>query len=154
MTRRRNVSSGSPFESLIGFSRAVRVGPHVFLAGTAPIWPDGSCPDGVEAQARRCWAVAATALAGAGAGLQDVVRTRTYVTSADDFVAARDVHREIFGAIRPAATMIAVAGMLDSRWRIEIEAEAIVTTTWARRIRRPASPERAGSRQGSAPDGG
>ncbi|MFC4944305.1 RidA family protein [Pseudonocardia sp. GCM10023141] len=122
------MSSSSPFEDLIGFSRAVRVGAHVFVAGTAPVWPDGSCPDDVVLQARRCWEVAEAALHEAGASLSDVVRTRMFVMSVDDLPAVRDVHREVFGRIRPVATMIAVAGMLDPRWKVEIEAEAVVAS--------------------------
>jgi enamine deaminase RidA (YjgF/YER057c/UK114 family) len=124
---RHNVSTESPFGPLIGFSRAVRIGSRVVVAGTAPVWPDGSCPDDVRVQARRCWDVASAALAEAGASLRDVVRTRTYLMSSADFDAVSEIHRELFADILPAATMIVVAGMLDSRWKVEIEAEAVIT---------------------------
>jgi enamine deaminase RidA (YjgF/YER057c/UK114 family) len=125
MTRQR-VSSGSPYEPTIGFSRAVRVGDRVLVAGTAPVWPDGSCPDDAYAQARRCFDIIAEALAAAGAGLPDVVRTRMFVTDAGDGEAIGRAHGERFAEARPAATMVVVAGLLDPRWKVEIEAEAIV----------------------------
>ena len=124
MTERRRVSSGSPFEATIGFSRAVRVGNRVVVSGTAPVWPDGSCPDDAPVQARRCFEIIAAALEELGAGLDDVVRTRMFLTSAADADAVGAVHGEVFGAARPAATMVVVAALLDPRWKIEIEAEA------------------------------
>ena len=125
MTDRVRIGSGSPFEPTIGFSRAVRVGDRVVVSGTAPVWPDGSCRDDVGAQARRCLEIIAAALAEAGAGLGDVVRTRMFLTSADDADAVGAVHGEVFGAVRPAATMVIVAALLDPRWKVEIEAEAV-----------------------------
>ena len=125
MTARVRIGSGSPFEPTIGFSRAVRVGDRVVVSGTAPVWPDGSCRDDVGAQARRCLEIIAAALAEAGAGLGDVVRTRMFLTSADDADAVGAVHGEVFGAVRPAATMVIVAALLDPRWKVEIEAEAV-----------------------------
>jgi enamine deaminase RidA (YjgF/YER057c/UK114 family) len=126
MTRQRtHVSSGSPFEPVIGFSRAVRVGDRVLVSGTAPVWPDGSCDPDPEVQARRCFEIILAALAEAGAGPEHVVRTRTYLTDAADAEAVGRVHGELFGAVRPAATMVVVAGLLDPRWRVEIEAEAL-----------------------------
>jgi enamine deaminase RidA (YjgF/YER057c/UK114 family) len=123
---RQRISSGSPFEPTIGFSRAVRVGDRVLVSGTGPIWPDGSCPDDAEAQARRCLEIIAGALAEAGAGLEDVVRTRMFLTSvaAADGVSA--AHGAVFGSIRPAATMVVVAALLDPGWQVEIEAEAVM----------------------------
>jgi enamine deaminase RidA (YjgF/YER057c/UK114 family) len=118
------VSSGSPFEATIGFSRAVRVGNRILVSGTAPVWPDGSCPEDAAVQARRCFEVILTALAEAGAGAADVVRTRMFLTSAEDADAVSGVHGEIFGQSRPAATMVVVAALLDPRWKVEIEAEA------------------------------
>ena len=123
---RLRVSSGSPFEKSVGFSRAVRVGDRILVAGTAPIWPDGNCPDDVEAQARRCFEIILAALAEAGGAAADVVRTRMYVTDAADAGALGRVHGEIFGDVRPAATMVVVSGLLDPRWKVEIEAEAIL----------------------------
>jgi enamine deaminase RidA (YjgF/YER057c/UK114 family) len=123
---RRLISSGSPFEERIGFSRAVRVGDRVIVSGTAPVFPDGSCPDDVGAQARRCLEIIGAALDEAGASLRDVIRTRTFLVSADDTEAVMDAHAECFREVRPASTMVVVAGFLDSRWRVEIEAEAVI----------------------------
>jgi enamine deaminase RidA (YjgF/YER057c/UK114 family) len=123
---RRRVSSGSPFEPTIGFSRAVRVGNRVLVSGTAPVWPDGSCPADVESQARRCLEIITAALAEAGASPADVVRTRMFLTDAGDADAVGRVHGEVFGDIRPAATMVVVAALLDPRWKVEIEAEAVL----------------------------
>jgi len=126
VTERHRVSSGSPFEPTIGFSRALRVGDRVWVAGTGPVWPDGSCPDEVGLQARRCFDIVVAALVEAGAKVEDVVRTRMYLTAADDADAVGAVHGEIFGRIRPAATMVVVAALLDPRWRVEIEADAVI----------------------------
>ncbi|MDQ1375627.1 MAG: hypothetical protein QOJ09_2965 [Actinomycetota bacterium] len=125
-TDRSRVSSGSPFEATIGFSRAVRVGDRVVVSGTAPVWPDGSCPDDVATQARRCLEIIATALADADAALSDVVRTRLFLTDAADADAVGQIHGEVFGDVRPAATMVVVAALLDPRWKVEIEAEAVL----------------------------
>jgi enamine deaminase RidA (YjgF/YER057c/UK114 family) len=129
VTARQRVGSGSPFESTIGFSRAVRVGDRVLVSGTAPVWPDGSCDEDPAAQARRCLQIIGDSLAAAGAALTDVVRTRMFVTSPADADAVGMVHAEVFDAVRPAATMVVVAGLLDPRWRVEIEAEAVIETT-------------------------
>jgi enamine deaminase RidA (YjgF/YER057c/UK114 family) len=126
MAGRLLISSGSPFEPTIGFSRAVRIGDRVLVSGTAPVWPDGSCPDDAAVQARRCLEIITTALAEAGAGPSDVVRTRIFLTSADDADAVGAAHGELFGEVRPAATMVVVAALLDPRWRVEIEAEAVL----------------------------
>jgi enamine deaminase RidA (YjgF/YER057c/UK114 family) len=123
---RHHVRSGSPFEAQIGFSRAVRVGNRVLVAGTAPVWPDGSCRPAAADQARRCFEIIAASLAEAGAGPADVVRTRMYLTSAEDAGQVGSVHAEYFGAVRPVATMVVVAALLDPRWRVEVEAEAVV----------------------------
>lgn len=125
--RRQRVSSGSPYEPTIGFSRALRTGNRVLVSGTGPVCSDGSCPDGAGAQARRCFDIIGDALAKAGAGWGDVLRTRMFITdpAAADQVSA--VHGELFGEVRPAATMIIVAGLLDPRWKVEIEAEAEVS---------------------------
>ena len=124
---RRNVSSGSPFEPVIGFSRAVRVGDRVLVSGTAPVWPDGSCDPDAGKQAERCLQIIDTALAEAGASLDDVVRTRMFLVDAGDADAVGRAHAQVFGAVRPAATMVVVAALLDARWRVEIEAEAVVS---------------------------
>lgn len=120
----QRIASGSPFEPTIGFSRAVRVGDRVLVSGTGPVMPDGSCPPDAAAQARRCFAIVGDALAQAGAGFADVVRSRVLLTDLADADAVGAVHGEIYGEIRPAATMVVVAGLLDPRWRVEVEAEA------------------------------
>jgi len=120
------VSSGSPFEPRVGFSRAVRVGQRVLVSGTAPVWPDGSCDPDAANQARRCLAIILAALADLGGRPVDVVRTRTYLVDRNDWEAIGLVHGEIFGEVRPASTMVIVAGLLDPRWRVEIEAETIL----------------------------
>lgn len=125
-TERIRVSSGSPFEATIGFSRAVRVGDRVIVSGTAPIWPDGSCDPDPARQMRRCLEIITAALRQAGAEPSDVVRTRVYLAGGADAEAIGAVHGEVFGEIRPASTMIIAGGLLDARWRVEVEAEAIV----------------------------
>jgi enamine deaminase RidA (YjgF/YER057c/UK114 family) len=125
---RQLVTSGSPFEKAIGFSRAVRVGDRVLVSGTAPVWPDGSCPDDAAVQARRCIEIIAQALAEAGASLTDVVRTRMFLVDSSAADAVGAVHGELFAEVRPAATMVIVAGLLDPRWKIEIEAEAVIAS--------------------------
>jgi enamine deaminase RidA (YjgF/YER057c/UK114 family) len=124
---RRTARSGSPYEDAIGFSRAVRVGDRVHVAGTAPVWPGGDCDPDPEAQADRCFAIVAAALADVGASLDDVVRTRMYVTSVDVADAVGRAHGRAVGHVRPAATMVVVAGLLDPRWHVEVEADAVVT---------------------------
>ena len=123
---RQLVSSGSPYEEPIGFSRAVRVGDRVVVAGTAPVWPDGSCDPDPEAQATRSLEIILGALTAAGATAADVLRTRTYLVSADDWEAVGRAHGRVFRDVRPASTMVVVAALLDPRWRVEIEAEAII----------------------------
>jgi len=121
---RKRVSSGSPWEPQIGFSRALRVDDRVLVSGTAPVWPDGSCPDDVAAQTRRCFEIVEQALTEAGAEMSDVVRTRMYIVSPDDAEAVGAVHGELFADVRPAATMVVVQALLDPRWKVEVEAEA------------------------------
>jgi enamine deaminase RidA (YjgF/YER057c/UK114 family) len=124
---RRNVSSGSPFEPAIGFSRATKVGDHIYVSGTGPVWPDGSCDPDVGVQARRCLEIIEEALALLGATPDDVVRTRLYLVDPADIDAVGAAHAEMFGEIRPAATAVAVAALLDPRWKVEIEADAILS---------------------------
>jgi enamine deaminase RidA (YjgF/YER057c/UK114 family) len=126
MARHQHIASGSPFEATIGFSRAVRVEDRVIVSGTGPVLPGGGCPDGAGPQARRCFEIVTAALGEAGAGLEDVVRTRMYIVSASDAEAVGAVHGELFGHVRPAATMVVVAGLLDPAWKVEIEAEAVL----------------------------
>jgi enamine deaminase RidA (YjgF/YER057c/UK114 family) len=125
-TGRRRFASGSPYEPLIGFSRALRVGDRVLVAGTAPVWPDGSCDPDPGAQAARCLEIILAALAEAGAGPGQVVRTRMYLVDPADWEAVGRAHGEVFTEVRPVATMVVVAGLLDPRWRVEIEAEAVL----------------------------
>ena len=126
MPERQSVASGSPFEPLIGFSRAVRVGDRIVISGTGPIWPDGTVDPDPQVQAERCLSIILEALQRLGAGAADVVRTRMFLVDAADWEAVGRAHGGVFGAIRPAATMVVVAALLDPRWKVEIEAEAIV----------------------------
>jgi enamine deaminase RidA (YjgF/YER057c/UK114 family) len=123
---RQRVSSGSPYEEPVGFSRAVRVGDRVMVAGTAPVWPDGSCDPDPERQADRCFEIMLAALAEAGASAADVVRTRIYLVDAGDWEAVGRAHGRVFRDVRPASTMIVAGGLLDDRWRVETELEAII----------------------------
>ncbi len=126
MTERQIVSSGSPFEPVIGFSRALRVGERVLVSGTAPVWPDGSCDPDPAAQARRCLEIILDALDQCGAGSDDIIRTRVYLTDAADWEAVGLVHGEVMGDNRPASTLVVVSALLDPRWKVEIEAEALL----------------------------
>jgi len=121
-----HISSGSPYEPQIGFSRAVRVGQRILVSGTAPIWPDGTCDPDPQRQAQRCLEIICDALRQAGARPEHVVRTRIYLTSARDWEAIARAHGAVFGTVRPACTMIVVAALLDPRWKVEIEAEAVI----------------------------
>lgn len=118
--------SGSPFEEAIGFSRAVREGAVVAVSGTAPIWPDGSVDPDPFVQAGRCWEIALAALAELGGAPADVVRTRQFVTSVEVAGAVGRAHAEVFGDVRPASTMVVVAALLDPRWVVEVELDAIL----------------------------
>ena len=121
------ISSGSPYEPVVGFSRAVVVGPHVYVAGTAPIMPDGAEPPAdAYGQARRCLEIILAALEQAGAGAEHVVRTRVYLTRVEDFEQVGRAHGEVFAASRPANTTLVVEGLVDPRWLVEIEADAVV----------------------------
>jgi enamine deaminase RidA (YjgF/YER057c/UK114 family) len=122
------VSSGSPFEPTIGFSRAVRAGDRVLVSGTAPVWPDGEVDPDVGIQMRRCLEIVLDALGSLGARPADVVRTRIYLIDPQDWPEVGGVHGEIFGDIRPASTMVVVAALLDPRWKVELEAEAVISS--------------------------
>ena len=126
MSDRERIASGSPYEGSIGFSRAVRVGRQVYVSGTAPIWPDGSCDPDPEIQARRCLEIILEALARAGAAPKHVVRTRMFITDAAHATAVGRAHGAVFADIRPASTMVVIVGMLDPRWKVEIEADAVI----------------------------
>jgi len=125
---RKNVSSGSPYEPVIGFSRAVRIGNTIAVGGTAPIGPDGGTVGiGDPAQqARRCLEIIRIALEEAGARLDDVIRTRTFLTRIEDWEAVAKVHGEVFEKIRPASTMVQVSRFVDPDWLVEIEADAVI----------------------------
>jgi enamine deaminase RidA (YjgF/YER057c/UK114 family) len=125
---RQLISSGSPYEPVVGYSRAVRTGDRVFVAGSAPIMPGGADPPADPyGQAKRCLEIVADALEQAGASLADVVRTRAYLTDASQFDGFAKAHGEAFSEIRPANTTVVVAALLDPQWLLEIEAEAVVT---------------------------
>jgi enamine deaminase RidA (YjgF/YER057c/UK114 family) len=120
--------SASPYEALVGFSRAVRRGSIIIVSGTAPIAPDGETVVGdAYTQAKRCFETILEAVEGLGGELKHVVRTRMFVTDAADWDAVGRAHGEFFGEVFPAATMVVVKELLDPRWKIEVEAEAIVT---------------------------
>lgn len=120
---RTNFTGGSPYEPIIGFSRAVRTGNTIHVAGTGPVGADDA---DAETQTRRIFEIAREVLERAGASFADVVRTRIYLTHVDDWQAVGRVHGEIFRDIRPAATMLVVAQLLNPKWRVEIELDAIV----------------------------
>jgi enamine deaminase RidA (YjgF/YER057c/UK114 family) len=124
---RRLISSGSPYEPVVGYSRAVRVGDRVFIAGCAPIMADGSDPprDSYR-QTKRCLEIIENALGEAGGTLADVVRTRVYLVPDADFADFGRAHGEAFSEIRPANTTVVVAALIDPRWLLEIEAEAVL----------------------------
>jgi enamine deaminase RidA (YjgF/YER057c/UK114 family) len=126
--QRLNVSSGSPFEPRIGISRAVRLGPLVTVAGTAPLGPGGQtvAVGDAAAQARRCLEIICVALEQAGASLRDVVRTRILLTRIEDWEAVALVHGEVFREIRPVNTIMQVSRFIDPEWLVEIEADAVV----------------------------
>jgi enamine deaminase RidA (YjgF/YER057c/UK114 family) len=126
MAERRRHASGSPFEGPIGFSRAIRAGDRVLVSGTGPVWPDGSCDPDVFAQAARCFEIALAAVEALDGSAGDVVRTRMYLCDAADWEAVGRAHAACFAPVRPAATMVVVAGLLDPRWRVEVELEAVL----------------------------
>jgi enamine deaminase RidA (YjgF/YER057c/UK114 family) len=125
--QRNRVASGSPYEPVIGFSRAAVAGHHVAVAATAAIMPDdGEPPADAYGQARRCLEIIVAALEEAGASVQDVIRTRCYIVAAEDWEEVGRAHGEVFADVRPASAMIVVRGFIDPRWRVEIEADAIL----------------------------
>lgn len=128
MTVRQRVRTGAPWESIVGYCRAVRVGPHISVSGTAPVGDDGSVVGVGDAyvQTKRCIEIIEKALAEAGAGLADVVRTRMYVTDISQWEAVGRAHGEAFGDILPATAMVEVSQLIDAAMLVEIEADAIV----------------------------
>jgi enamine deaminase RidA (YjgF/YER057c/UK114 family) len=127
VTKRQLVPAVSPWASAIGYSRAIRAGDHIHVSGTAAVMPDGAPPPpDAYSQARRCLEIILDALAELGAGPEDVVRTRVYITSAKHWEEVGRAHGEVFGKIRPASAMLVITGLLDPRFLVEIEADAIV----------------------------
>jgi enamine deaminase RidA (YjgF/YER057c/UK114 family) len=129
MGERKNVSTGSPYEPVVGLSRAVRIGNIVAVAGTAPLGPDGKTVGAGDprAQARRCFAISQAALEQLGARLQDVIRTRILLTRIEDWKAVAEVHGEFFRDIRPVNTIMQVNCFIDPDWLIETEVDAVVS---------------------------
>lgn len=125
---RTNVLLGNPYEELIGFSRAVRVGPFISVGGTAPIGDDGETVGvgDIVTQTRRCFEIIQTALESAGAGLPDVVRTRMMFTDLTDFRSAAAVRKEFVGEYKPVDTIVQVVGFVNPDWLIEVEADAVI----------------------------
>jgi len=120
---RQNIPGTSPYEPIIGFSRAVRIGNHIMVSGTGPI---GCDDEDVAAQTDQCLTIISAVLKEAGSSFEHVIRTRIYLTSANDWEAAGRVHGKFFSLIRPAATMVVVAALLDPRWKVEIEVDALM----------------------------
>ena len=124
---RQLVSSGSPYEPTIGYSRVVRDGRHVFVAGTCAVMPDGADPPSdAYGQARRCFEIILAALAQADAGPEHVVRTRMFMVNPEDWEGVGRAHAEIFRDVRPASSMVVVPAIIDPRWLVEIEADALL----------------------------
>lgn len=133
MTERQCISSGGPWELIVGYCRAVRIDNQVWVSGTAPQWPDDIVDPDPAAQARRCFDIIATALEEAGGTLDDIVRTRVFLTSPSDFDAVSRVHGELLGRVRPANTTVVVAQLMNPAWKVEIEADALL----GQRVRQP-----------------
>jgi len=125
---RELISNGNPMEPIVGFSRAVKVGPFISVGGTAPVGPDGKTVGlgDVAAQTRQCIEVIKAALEQAGSGLHDVVRTRIILTDINDWKAAIDVRKEYFRDVRPVDTIMAIDRFVNPEWLIEIEVDAVV----------------------------
>jgi len=126
MTSKRLITSGSKWEPLLGYSRAVVAGNTVYVSGTCGVEADGSVAPDMYGQARRALQIIREALAQAGAGMQDVVRTRIFVTDAAQFDAVAKAHGEVFGEIRPATTIVEVSKLVDAAFMVEIEAVAVI----------------------------
>ena len=127
MTDRKNVSSASPYEPIVGFSRAVRIGNIIAVGGTGPIGPDGkTVPGDVAAQARRCFEISLIALEQLGASPGDIIRTRMMLTRIEDWEAVAEVHGQFFRDIRPASTIVQVTSLVEPEWLVETEVDAVV----------------------------
>jgi enamine deaminase RidA (YjgF/YER057c/UK114 family) len=124
---RQRITSGGAYEAVFGYCRAVRVGNHVYVAGTAPAMPDNADPPADSyGQARRCFEIIGAALAEAGSSFEDVVRTRMYITPEADFDEVGRAHGETFRDIRPVNTTVIIAALVDPRWHLEIDVDAVV----------------------------
>ena len=130
MMKRQLVSSGSPYEDIVGFSRAVRVGPYITIGGTAPMDVDGNTvgEGDIAVQTKQCLETIKIALEKAGASLNDVVRTRMLLTDINDWKAAAEVRASYFKTIKPVDTIMQVSCFINPDWLIEIEVDAIVTS--------------------------
>ncbi len=126
---RELISNGNPMEAVVGFSRAVRVGPYISIGGTAPVGPDGKTVGvgDVAAQTQQCIEIIKAALEQAGSGLHDVVRTRIILTDIENWKAAIDVRKEYFRDVRPVDTIMAINRFVNPEWLIEIEADAVIS---------------------------
>ena len=124
MSERTNYPGTSPYEPVIGFSRAVRVGRHVMVSGTGPVGADEL---GAAEQTDQCLTIIAGILKNAGTSFEHVVRTRMFITDREDWEAVARVHGKFFSIVRPAATMVIVSGFIDPRWKVEIEVDALIT---------------------------
>jgi enamine deaminase RidA (YjgF/YER057c/UK114 family) len=131
MPDRKSVSTGSPYEPIVGIARAVRIGNIISVAGTAPLGPDGKTVGlgDPAAQARRCFEISRVALEQLGASLQDVIRTRLLLTRIEDWRAVAEVHGEYFRDIRPVNTLMQVTRFIDPDWLVETEVDAVLSTT-------------------------
>lgn len=131
---RQLISSGSPFEKPIGFSRAVRIGNILAVSGTAPIAPDGRAahPGNLYEQTRTCIEIIRNAIEKAGGRLEDVIRTRIMLTDIDQWQEAARAHGDYFGEIRPASTLVEVSRLIDPEWLVEMEADCVLTQKQAR----------------------
>ena len=128
MVKRILVSSGSPFEPTIGFSRAVRMGQHIAVSGTAPVAVGGgtAAPGDLYGQTRRCLEIIRGAIEEAGGTLENIVRTRVFLTDVTRWQESARAHGEVFGAIRPASSFLGIAALIDPNWLVEIEADAVL----------------------------
>ncbi len=124
---RQNISSGAKWEPLVGYSRAVRIGSTIAVSGTVGVAADGSIPPDAYQQARRALEIIADALQSAGAAMTDVIRTRMFLTDMKHFQDVARAHGEVFGTIRPATSAVAVAGLVDPAFLVEIEADAVIS---------------------------
>ncbi len=123
---RQRISSGLPYELILGYSRAVRIDNLVFVSGTTPNWPDGSIDPDPVVQLRRCFEIIEKAIMEAGGSLADVVRTRIYLTDPSYARAVETVHGELFAEVRPANSTVVVAALLNPDWKVEVEADAVI----------------------------